>query len=268
MTYADPVHTVGMRFSSKASFENLAAMLVAACLSCTCAPATGAEEADEPREGNKVAWKFTPTWHNNSSQPNAWDFNLRGNTDTQTWWVGYYQRSDEFQQARLGYEHPVDFAYGRVVPSFQYASRGFLGGSLYAEIGGEWFAIVGWGRTNLKDYYNLNFDPNDAITFGAGTRVLHNTTLSLYQVRDDRLDTGQRITHAIARWKSNEKTRWTVDVSYKEGRPDSDPASERFHGAGLAVTCDFDRYFVRAAKDPHVNFSDNNMVRVALGLRF
>ena len=256
---------------SKRGAGRLLTVLVTGWLACTCAPAAGAEKAEEagtPQEGSKVAWKFTPTWHNNSSQPNAWDFNLRGNTDTQTWWVGYYQRSDEFQQARLGYERPVQFSYGRVVPSFQYASRGFLGGSLYAEIGAEWFGIVGWGRTNLKDYYNLNFDPNDAVTFGAGVHITPDATLSLYQVRDDRLDTGQRITHAVARWKPGAKTRWTVDVFYKEGRPDSDPESEQIHGTGVALTFDFDPYFVRVARDPHVNFSDNNMVRVALGFRF
>src|SRR5262249_16922809 len=141
----------------------------AAIFACGCAQAHGAEEPGEPQTGSKVAWKFTPTFHSNSSQPNAWDLNLRGNTDTQTWWLGYYQRSDEFQQARVGYERPTEFSFGRVVPSLQYASRGFLGGSLYGEVGGDWFAILGWGRTNLKDYYNLNFDPNDAVTFGAGT---------------------------------------------------------------------------------------------------
>jgi hypothetical protein len=154
------------------------------------------------------------------------------------------------------------------VPSVQYATGGFLGGSLYTELGRDTFAILGWGRTNLKDYYNLNFDPNDAITFGAGARVAAGATLSLYQVRDDRLHTGQRITHGVARWKPGEKMRWTVDVFYKEGRPDSDPASERIHGAGAALTYDFDPYFVRVAKDPHVNFSDNNMVRIAAGIRF
>ena len=263
-----PVHPVCSFFSGEAVFEALSAVLVAVVLAGACLPATAAEEAGEPREGNKVAWKFTPTFHSNSSQPNAWDFNLRGNTDTQTWWVGYYQRSDEFQQTRLGYERPIEFAYGRVVPSFQFASRGFLGGSLYGELGTEWYGIIGWGRTNLKDYYNLNFDPNDAVTFGAGVHIAPAAALSVYQVRDDRLDTGQRITHAVLRWKPDAKTRWTVDAFYKEGRPDSDPASERIHGAGLALTFDFNPYFVRAAKDPHVNFSDNNMVRVALGFRF
>src|SRR5262245_48408407 len=93
------VHPVRMPLLKRPQLKGFATVLVAAGLACLCAPAAAAEEAGEPREGNKVAWKFTPTWHSNSAQPNAWDFNLRGNTATQTWWVGYYQRSDEFQQA-------------------------------------------------------------------------------------------------------------------------------------------------------------------------
>ncbi len=246
-----------------------AAFVTAASICCGWSPASAAEGGDEPpaAEG-KIAWKFTPTWYNSTSEPNAWDFNLRGNTDTQTWWAGYYQRGDEFQQLRLGYERPVEFSYGRIVPSLQYATRGFFGGSLYGEVGGEYFGILGWGRTNLRDYYNLNFDPNDAVTFGVGTRALPKTTLSLYQVRDDRLDTGQRVTHLVARVKPDERTRWTVDVFHKSGRPDSDPSSERVRGTGVTVTYDFDRYFVRVASDPHVNFTDNNMVRIAVGVRF
>jgi hypothetical protein len=226
------------------------------------------ERKDAPAAENAIAWKFTPTYYSSTREPNAWDFNLRGNTDTHTWWVGYYRRDDEFRQLRLGYEHPLELPFGRLVPSFQYATRGFLGGSLSAEIGERYFGILGWGRTNLKEYYNLNFDPNDAVTFGIGTRALPKTTLSLFQVRDDRLGTGQRVTHLVARIKPDERTRWTVDVFHKEGRPDSDPASGRVRGTGATVTYDFDRWFVRVASDPHVNFSDNSMVRVAFGFRF
>jgi hypothetical protein len=227
-----------------------------------------AKDEEGQAKQNKVAWKFTPTFYDSNNEPNAWDFNLRGNTDTQTWWVGYYRRDDEFRQLRLGYERPVEWSSGRVVPSFQYATRGFLGASFAAEIGKRHFGILGWGRTNLKDYYNLNFDPNDAVTFGVGTRALPNTTLSLFQIRDDRLGTGQRVAHLVARIKPDERTRWTLDVFHKEGRPDSDPASEKVRGTGATLTYDFDPWFVRVAKDPHVNFSDNDMVRVAFGLRF
>jgi hypothetical protein len=59
-----------------------------------------------------------------------------------------------------------------------------------------------------------------------------------------------------------------VDVFYKEGRPDSDPASVKLHGTGVTLTYDFGRYFARVASDPHVNFTDSHMTRVAFGWRF
>ncbi len=156
--------------------------------------------------------------------------------------------------------------FGRVVPSIQYATRGFLGGSLTAEIGERNFGLLGLGRTNLKEYYNLNFDPNDMILVGAGTRALPKTTLSAYQIRDNRLNTGQRVTHFVARIAPDEKTRWTLDVFHKSGRSLED--GEQLRGTGLALTYDFGSYFARLASDPHVNFTRDHMVRAALGLRF
>lgn len=246
--------------------------LPAFCAAAFLGLAAGACAQDErggtPSSEGPIAWKLTPTYYSSTSQAPAWDINLRGNTDTQTAWVGYYRRQEEFQQLRFGYERPMEWTAVRLVPSLQYASRGFLGGSLYAEIGERHFGVLGWGRTNLKDYYNLNFDPNDAVTFGVGTRALPRTTLTLFQIRDDRLDTGQRVTHLVARTKPTEKTRWTLDVFHKEGRPDADPASERVRGTGATVTYDYGRYFARVASDPYVNFSNDHMVRVALGVRF
>ncbi|MHB1230719.1 MAG: hypothetical protein ACYCY3_10480 [Halothiobacillus sp.] len=88
----------------------------------------------------------------------------------------------------------------RLVFSEQAARHGFFGGSVSAEIGGEkTYGLLGLGRTNLKDYYNLNFDPNDALTFGLGTRAGRNTELSMCRVQDNRLGTGQRVTHIILR---------------------------------------------------------------------
>ena len=247
-------------------------LLQAICATALCGLPGAAEaqtERDEPPAGEqRIAWKLTPTYYSSTRDAPAWDFNLRGNTDTQTFWVGYYRRQQEFEQARAGYERPIEWPSLRVVPSLQYASRGFLGGSVNAEIGERYFGLLGWGRTNLKEYYNLNFDPNDAVTFGFGTRALPDTTLSLFQIRDDRLDTGQRVTHLVARMKPSQKTRWTVDVFYKEGRPDSDPASARVHGTGMTVTYDYDRWFARVASDPYVNISDSHMVRLAVGMRF
>ena len=212
-----------------------------------------------------TSYKLTPTYYRTTNQPDAFDVNLRGNRDAHTWWAGFYRRHEEFQQLRLGYEHSAQAPFGRVVPSIQYASRGFLGGSVTAEIGERHFGLLGWGRTNLKDYYNLNFDPNDSVLFGAGTRALPGAILSAFQIRDDRLGTGQRVTHFVTRLKPDEKRRWTLDVFHKAGRTED---GEWVHGTGASLTHDFGPHFVRVASDPHVNFTRDHMVRVALGTRF
>jgi hypothetical protein len=247
----------------KSRWVNAAAVGLLGFAGVTCADAA---QDREPVAEDEAAYKFTPTVYRTTGERSAYDLNLRGNRGAHTGWVGFYRRADEFQQLRLGYENTVELSFGRVVPSLQYATRGFLGGSLTAEIGERYFGVFGWGRTNLKDYYNLNFDPNDAVTIGAGTRALPKTMLTLFQVRDDRLGTGQRVTHLVARIKPNDRTRWTVDAFHKEGRSTDD--NEWVRGTGIAVAYDFGRYFARVASDPHVNFSNNHMVRAALGFRF
>jgi hypothetical protein len=224
-----------------------------------------AQAGDPTASEEAIAYKLTPTYYHTTNETPAWDFNLRGNLGVHTAWIGFYRRAEEFQQLRLGYENSLETAFGRVVPSLQVATRGFFGGSITAEIGDRYFGLLGWGRTNLKPYYNLNFDPNDSVLVGFGTRALPKTTLTVFQIRDDRLGTGQRVTHLVMRIKPDEKTRWTVDAFHKEGRADD---GEFVRGTGVTVTYDFDRYFARVASDPHVNFSHNHMVRVALGLRF
>ncbi len=185
-----------------------------------------AVQGSEPHAGppEVVAYKFTPTYYSTTNVTPAYDLNLRGSRSVHTAWIGFYQRSNEFQQLRLGYENTVELPFGRLVPSLQYATRGFFGGSVTAEIGERYFGLAGFGRTNLRDYYNLNFDPNDMVLFGAGTRALTNTTLTVFQIRDDRLGTGQRVTHAVARIKPDAKRagRWTC--STRRGAP-TPPAS-------------------------------------------
>lgn len=148
----------------------------------------------------------------------------------------------------------------------QWASHGFVGGSINVQLGGEDYLIAGLGRTNLKPYYNLNFDPNDAVTLGVGTRRIANTQLSLFMVRDDRLNTGQTIVHLVWRYTPKPQHRWTIDLSYKRGRPDADGLVVR--GWGLSVTRDFENWFVRLGIDQNVNFSTQDQARMALGFRF
>lgn len=212
-----------------------------------------------------IAFKLTPSYYRISDGNNAADLNLRGDYGTHVGWVGLYRDRSGYEDLRAGYEKHADLGALRLVLSAQAASGGFVGGSVNAEVGGATFALLGFGRTNLRAYYNLNFDPNDAITFGIGTRAMADTELSLYRVQDDRLGTGQRVTHFIARRHFTHTQRLTLDYSYKSGL---DSTGQRGAGSGLVVTYDFEPWFTRVGYDPDVNFSGNRMTLFALGKRF
>jgi hypothetical protein len=216
-------------------------------------------------DSSKVVFKLTPSYYTSSDSNDALDVNLRGAVGAHTAWIGYYQDKAHSQQNRIGYEYRYGYEFFRPVWSAQLASGGFLGGSATAEIGGDTYAIVGWGRTNLRAYYNLNFDPNDAITLGIGSRLLPKTELSLFHIWDDRLDTKQHVTHAVLGYKPTEAERWTVDSSYKHGITDD---GDNIKGYALSVTYGFGDYFTRVARDQHANFSSSTQTRFSLGLRF
>jgi hypothetical protein len=227
-----------------------------------------AEHEMSPDKNEKIAFKLTPTWYSTTNEHAAVDVNLRGNNDENTAWIGIYRRGEEFQQARLGYERTFQTALGRVTGSAQYATRGFIGGSVQGEFGSQVFGILGFGRTNLKPYFNLNFDPNDAITVGGGLRLSKNTVVTLFQVRDDRSFLGQRITHLVFRTRPDSKSRVTLDIFQKSGWNADDDELRPIRGTGAGLTYDYDPYFVRVVWDPKVNFSNNDMVRIAAGIRF
>lgn len=221
---------------------------------------------------NKLAFKLTPSGYNNSNQATATDVNLRVNLGSQVAWMGHYRQGEsadnaEFVQTRVGYEHTLAMPIGQLTPSVQAASKGFYGGSLNAQIGSpDIYAIVGWGRTNLKPYYNLNFDPNDAITLGMGMRLPQKALLSFYVVRDDRLSTGQNVTHVVWRQHINDHDRITFDTAYKHGR--EDVQSDVVRGRMVSLTFDHRLYFIRLARDQKVNFSDTDQTRISVGVHF
>ena len=250
--------------------------IAAVLLVCACEAALAIEDrADiEPNEpagpARGIAWKLTPTIHRETARRSAFDLNLRGNRDDYTFWIAHYQRDAEFRQTRAGYERQFSVPVGRIIASAQYATRGFLGGSVTLEASGAgpWVGLLGWGRTNLKPYYNLNFDPNDSVLIGAVWRPDDRTALTVFQVRDDRLGTGQQVTHFVLRQKTGPRSRWTFDVFNRRGRIDSNPDSERIDATGFALTYDHEPWFARVAWDPRANFENSNMTRLAIGLRF
>lgn len=223
--------------------------------------------ADELAErGEHWEFKLTPAYYATTHQQAAFDLNLRANQGAHALWLGYYQRGHEFEQTRTGYELTLESEYGRLIPSLQLATHGFAGGAANLELGRSVYVLLGYGRTNAKDYYNLNFDPNDSVVYGVGTRLLPRTNLSVYTVRDNRLHTEQNVTHLLARVQLSSEQRVTVDLFGKQGR--ETPDDPKVSGRGLALTYDFPSWFIRLARDRKVNFSNEDQNRIALGMRF
>jgi len=235
------------------------------CIACLLIiPALG--QSAWGQEAENWRFKLTPSVYATAGQPSATDVNLRANQDAHAVWVGQYQQNGVGEQTRVGYEYTASTAWGQIVPSLQAATGGFAGGSVNLQIGHQNYAIVGWGRTNVRNYYNLNFDPNDAITLGAGGWWSPQHQWSVFRVQDDRLHTGQKITHLVWHYHPTHNERLTLDLAQKQGRADTD--SPTVQGHSLTAGWDWSDYFVRAAIDQKVNFSPYDQKRLSLGLRF
>ena len=233
-----------------------AAAVALLALGCVAAHADGAMP---------IAWKLTLGRYASSDGNPAWDANLRGTRGAVTGWLGVYRDRAGLQQWRSGIEHRSDGDALRTLLSLQSASGGAWIGAANAELGTSTYAIVGWGRTNLRNYINLNYDPNDAITLGAGTRAIADTELSLFQVRDDRLHTGQRVTHAVLRRRFEAEQRVTLDFFIKRGLA----ADGQFvHDKSLTLGYDRGPWFARLSHDPHAGFAFATQNRVSVGTRF
>ena len=230
------------------------------------ADATPPGGAEATAAAETWAFKLTPSYYVTTNQKDATDLNLRANHGPHALWLGYYRRGNEFEQTRTGYEYTMATPFGQLVPSLQLASHGFAGGSINAQIGDTIYALLGFGRTNTRDYYNLNFDPNDSIVYGLGTRLLPKSNLSLFTVKDNRLHTGQMVTHLVWRMSPDDHQRWTVDLSGKHGRATAD--DEPVSGTALSLTYDYRDIFVRLARDQKVNFTADDQTRISVGLRF
>ena len=239
-------------------------------LICNCTLSFAQSASDEPIEQSKisqpVAFKLTPTYYSNSNQTHASDINLRANTGPHVSWLGFYQDQEHFQQLRAGYEYTMSSSVGKWVPSVQVASHGFAGGSINHQYGEEIYSILGFGRTNKKTYYNLNFDPNDAYTFGMGTQLISKTNLYFYSVHDNRFNTGQKITHWVWRYSPDKSERYTVDMASKSGSVEQ--GDVKVKGYSLSLGYDFSNYFIKLVRDQKVNYTQQDQTRISLGARF
>jgi hypothetical protein len=221
----------------------------------SCAPAQGA--------GATLPWKLTVGEYAYSNYFGT-DVNLRWRENDTSAWVGVYSDEVFGTQVRTGADTSIDLGqYVQLQPSIQAASMGFLGGSVNLQAGTAWYGLAGFGRTNARPYFNLNFDPNDALTFGAGHHAENGISYLVFLVADDRFHTGQRNWHANVQIPFGD-SRATLDLLRKSGLSDSGPIT----GWGFSANWDWPRYFLRIAYDPHQNFSAQDAWRFVSGLRF
>ena len=219
--------------------------------------------ADAAPAGSERHWKLTFGDYQYSTYSGG-DVNLRWQHSDTHAWIGLYSDHVFGTQGRAGADTSIDLTrYIQLQPSVQVATLGFLGGSLNLQAGNEWFALAGIGRTNLKPYFNLNFDPNDALTFGAGHRSDDGSIYTLFVVADDRLHTRQRDWHLNARFPVR-NMRATFDLLRKSGMSDAGYIT----AWGCSATWDWPAWFLRVARDPYQNFSAQSAWRFAGGVRF
>ena len=217
--------------------------------------------------GSAIEWKFTLGQYRTPTEGTATDLNLRGSLGATTFWLGHYTGADGFRQARAGLERWHELPVGRLLTTVQVAEGRYLNGSVNLEAGqGELKALLGFSRTNLREYYNIDFNSNDSFTVGAAVDQANGGRWSLYAVQDNRTGPGQRLTHLNYRPAYLGDHRLTIDLFHRYGAvPWRD---RRVSVSGATVTFDYRPVFVRLAYDPKVNFTAVNMWRLSVGTHF
>jgi hypothetical protein len=212
-----------------------------------------------------VDFKLTGSYYQSRKGNDAHDVNLRASLGASNVWLGRYEDREGFRQTRFGYDTRIEFDHARVSLSPEFGSGGYAGAYAGTELGGQTFAIAGICRSNLRPFYNLGFDPCESITIGVGTRAIDRTDLSFYQVRDDRIGNGQRVTHLSWRYKVADDQRLTIVATHKRGLSDE---NAMIHGYGLTIGYDYKDFFARIGRDQYANFIGDHLNRAAFGMRF
>jgi hypothetical protein len=226
---------------------------------CWDAPCAAADDPSSP----DLRWKLTFGEYAYSGYAGT-DLNLRWRANDTSAWAGLYVDRVFGSQARAGADTSINVGqYVQLQPSIQVASRGFVGGSFNVQLGGPWYAIAGFGRTDTRPYFNLNFDPNDAVTLGVGHLAANSANYTVFVVADNRFHTQQRDWHANVKLPFG-NSHATFDVLRKSGLSDAG----YIKAWGFSANWDWPRCFARIAYDPYQNFSAQNAWRVAGGIRF
>jgi hypothetical protein len=233
-----------------------ALLVLTLCWDASCAAAVDPTPPD-------LHWKLTFGEYAYSGYAGT-DLNLRWRANDTSAWAGLYTDRVFGTQTRAGADTAINVGqYVQLQPSVQVASRGFVGGSFNVQLGGSWYAIAGLGRTDTRPYFNLNFDPNDAVTFGVGHLAANSANYTVFVVADNRFHTQQRDWHANVKLPFG-NSHATFDVLRKSGLSDAG----YIKAWGFSANWDWPRWFTRIAYDPYQNFSAQNAWRVAGGVRF
>jgi hypothetical protein len=250
--------------------------LAAAALAALAMPVAAIEDradtdpSDPIKAGQRIAWKATIARYRDTGAGLSADVNLRGNTETMTFWLGDYRAPDGTGQLRAGLETSVQMGgWGKATGSVQAASGGFLGWSITWDARRDarsgWAPLLGIGRTNTRPYVNLNFDPNDSVMVGVTYAMPSKGMLTAYQISDDRLGTGQRVSHLVWRMPLD-NNRLTLDAFRRSGAAQA--GAPQFHGHGLSATLDVGPRFIRLGWDGRANYTGADVARVSVGQRF
>jgi len=246
------------------------AVLLAATLcwnaECRAAAAAAPDDSAAAADGSAsqdLRWKLTLGEYTYSGYAGT-DTNLRWRANGTSAWVGVYTDQAFGTQGRTGADTSINLGeYFQLQPSLQLATRGFVGGSVNVQVGGPWYAIAGLGRTDVRPYFNLNFDPNDAVTLGVGHQSDASASYTVFVVADNRFHTQQRDWHANLKIPVG-NTHGTFDLLRKTGMSDAG----YIRAWAFSANWDWPRWFARVAYDPYQNFSAQNAWRFAGGMRF
>ena len=261
---AVPWHAVQHLRTIRLSVRFVQRVLITVCLMAVYQQGAAKDRQEQVSDSAQFKLAYGTYFYSDSTI--GQDLNLRWESGRTRAWLGHYTDPSFGNQTRVGIDHTVKLAPSLLVQmSLETATRDFLGGSILAAMGHPWFVVAGLGRTNLKPYYNLSYDPNDSFTAGMGWKGEGETAIAMTVVADNRLDTGQRVWHLFGRKRWSDHLRTTIDLNYKQGQGD---LGEPTKGWGLSAVFDFDGWFMRIARDQKQNFAPINATRVSLGVRF
>ena len=240
-------------------------------------PETSVASSDEPKKDpiqNADSKKSKLTFGVYFQQGSAlYDLNLRHKFgpwkkygSLTAWIAGFYDRAGGNQLIRVGAQYDFQKAWFHLTPSIEIATTKAVSGSITSQLGsGKTVAIVGISRTNLKAFFDLYWDPSEAVTLGVQHALSSYDSIQAFTVFDVRLHTEQQNTHVLYRHKLNRNNGITFDAVFKTGHGDS---GEFIRTAGIGVYYDRPRWFWKLYLDPHVNFTPDTMVRTGIGWKF